>query len=315
MILSDAIVSGNIIADNTLAGITLTFSFPGEQDPLFGEPIPEWLSYGLFIEKNMILGNGLGGIYCNSPFDIGIFNNLIAGNDGIAYGVRLETSGADLLHNTIIYNSSGVFIGLDAFLFNNIVAFNEGYGISGLSRCELDGNSVDGNFLCNDVWENGCCPADNYFNFPDMTGYGGNISADPLFAGPSDAHLQLGSPCINTGWGGVYPFVQDDLEGMQRPLGAGYDMGCYESLSQNWAPHVVQPLAALSLSHANSFWNCLKENLPEDVDGQAASLIGEIQSVMEQAVMLGNPIKTNGLMQQALGLMSQLEALLECGCS
>ena len=56
----------------------------------------------------------------------------------------------------------------------------------------------------------------------------GNINADPLFvdAVNDDFHLQLTSPCIDTGTADGAP--ADDLDGNYRPTGNGYDMGAYE---------------------------------------------------------------------------------------
>ena len=53
----------------------------------------------------------------------------------------------------------------------------------------------------------------------------GNIDADPLFAGGGDHHITLSSPCIDSGTdAGVYT----DIDGEERPLGAGFDMGSDE---------------------------------------------------------------------------------------
>ena len=54
----------------------------------------------------------------------------------------------------------------------------------------------------------------------------GNIDMDPLFVGGGDYHLTAGSPCIDAGAdAGVY----DDIDGDERPWGAGFDMGADES--------------------------------------------------------------------------------------
>jgi len=54
----------------------------------------------------------------------------------------------------------------------------------------------------------------------------GNINADPLFVNPAggDYHLSAGSPCIDVLTSGT----GSDIDGMPRPLGAGYDMGADE---------------------------------------------------------------------------------------
>ena len=56
----------------------------------------------------------------------------------------------------------------------------------------------------------------------------GNITNDPLFvdASSGDYHLQDASPCIDSGTAQNAPLV--DFEGVNRPQGAGFDMGIYE---------------------------------------------------------------------------------------
>ena len=57
---------------------------------------------------------------------------------------------------------------------------------------------------------------------------GGNTNANPGFASAStgDFQLQTGSPAIDKA-NSQYT-VTTDLLGHQRPVGNGYDMGCYE---------------------------------------------------------------------------------------
>ena len=56
----------------------------------------------------------------------------------------------------------------------------------------------------------------------------GNIAADPLFRSPAwdDYRLQEESPCVDSGTPQGAP--PDDLKGIPRPIGPGYDMGAYE---------------------------------------------------------------------------------------
>src|SRR5262249_756245 len=74
---------------------------------------------------------------------------------------------------------------------------------------------------------------------PDMTGTDGNISADPLFANPTqgDYHLQQGSSSIDAGDNQAPNLPDKDLDGHPRILhGNGnrtamVNMGGYEFLS------------------------------------------------------------------------------------
>ncbi len=310
-ILSEMVVSKNTITSNGRAG----FDFYA---PFFISPEPDhdgnggYLDYSVFLEKNVITGNAGGGIRYLSFLMFGAFNNLIAGNTGVSYGLDVCCFSADIVNCTITGNSAGASFDVWNLLFaNNIVTSNDNSGICGnATRQGLDGESYM-QFYFNDVWGNGT----DYTSFPDMTGNDGNISVDPQFAGPTNAHLQTGSPCIDAAGFGAYPFIQDDLEDTPRPLGDGYDMGCYEARSQNWTPQLTKPLASLHMARANAFWNCLKGNLPAELSAEATALVDEVQSIMAQAVSLGNPVMTSGLMQQAQELMAQLEALLGCGCS
>ncbi|MEE8390793.1 MAG: right-handed parallel beta-helix repeat-containing protein, partial [Anaerolineae bacterium] len=56
----------------------------------------------------------------------------------------------------------------------------------------------------------------------------GNINADPLFRAPQsgDYQLQRESPCVDAGTKTDAP--DEDIEGVCRPHGAGYDMGAFE---------------------------------------------------------------------------------------
>ena len=56
----------------------------------------------------------------------------------------------------------------------------------------------------------------------------GNIDEDPKFIDPNDNndHLPWDSPCIDAGC--PISSITDDIEGVPRPQGEGYDMGAYE---------------------------------------------------------------------------------------
>ena len=65
-----------------------------------------------------------------------------------------------------------------------------------------------------------------YSNISNMSGGIGNISVDPIFAGPNDYHLNPSSPCAGTGNGNM---VYDlDLIMRPQPAATNPDIGAYE---------------------------------------------------------------------------------------
>ena len=70
-----------------------------------------------------------------------------------------------------------------------------------------------------DVWGNAQ-------NFLGVTPGAGTISVDPQYVSATDAHLRVGSPCIDSGSATGAP--DHDLDFVARPKGARVDMGAYE---------------------------------------------------------------------------------------
>jgi hypothetical protein len=76
-----------------------------------------------------------------------------------------------------------------------------------------------------------------------------SLNADPKFLQPTtapyDFRLRPGSPALDIG---IAPLVPGDLRGYPRPLGSGWDMGCYEMTVWDWVslsrgtPRRGQPL-------------------------------------------------------------------------
>ena len=60
----------------------------------------------------------------------------------------------------------------------------------------------------------------------------GNIEVDPLFFGPLDRRLTVGSPCVNAGNNDLIPVgITVDLNGRQRIQNGTVDMGAYEGFT------------------------------------------------------------------------------------
>lgn len=217
------IVRGNTSYGNRNCGIQLNadqYTGDGAQDGL----ISNWL-----VENNVIYNNGTGGgAGINLDGDInGIArNNLIYNNlaTGIAlYGIDgAQASNHNLIVNNTIYNPNStraaVLIADGAnsnIVFNNILYSKYGIEIDAATGTQHDYNlvkNIDGGSLS--AHESSPAPSTLFINLA------GN-----------DYHLAAASPALNKGvstFGGKNaPAV--DIEGITRPQGATFDIGCYET--------------------------------------------------------------------------------------
>jgi hypothetical protein len=193
------------------------------------------------IKRNIIKGNTSaqgGGIYITT--NALIVQNLITGNQANSGGgIYWLIGGPRLVNNTIAGNNatngSGVYADGNenrTELTNNIIVAEPGR--SGLyCRASVEDTSLI-ILQFNNIFSNGGMAYGG--NCSDRTGTNGNISADPLFANPTDGdyHLQQMSPSIDRG-DNLTPNLPDkDLDGHPRILdgdGNGtpiVDMGVYE---------------------------------------------------------------------------------------
>ncbi len=168
--------------------------------------------------------SGGGAVFCANSYFV-FFNNLI-------YKNTCTNRGAGLC----IYNYDGCLVG------SNTIADNIGPGIT-ISPYIGD---VDSYIINNIIWGNTSSVTWTYnqsqalptFHYNDIEGgvpafgndAGGNIDTDPMF-GRNEMiiyRLREGSPCFNSAYAaGACP--SNDLVDNPRPLGAGYDLGCYEA--------------------------------------------------------------------------------------
>lgn len=155
-----------------------------------------------------------------------VSNSVIAENRGFGGGVSSGGADAtlDVVNSTIRRNRSlcdfdscsgglGVDNGGTVDLVNTIIWGNTSIGSAG------DDVAIVGSSASADHCDLGDVSG-------SLTGLGGNISSDPLFASAGDAHLSAGSPAIDAGTCSGAPAT--DFEGDVRPTGSGCDMGADE---------------------------------------------------------------------------------------
>ena len=175
------------------------------------------------ISECIISGNTAsngGGVYCKDS-SLSILNCIILGNTASnGGGIYSEYSSPNLVNCTIAGNTSssnggGIYL---------ISSFPMGV----ITNCIFWGDTAGGNL--NEIYLNGGSSID--IKYSDIYGgYAGtgNINTDPMFidAANGNYHLQVGSPCIDTGRTNV-TFTKNDIEGTSRPQGVRHDMGAYE---------------------------------------------------------------------------------------
>jgi uncharacterized repeat protein (TIGR01451 family) len=233
---------------NTVQRNTASTASDGEGGGLWFSGSDATLSGNRIISNTAALNaaaTGWGGGLRAEGGSYNLTNNVVAGNHANTQGSGLWFSSgtsihAHLLHNTIAGNHSsgqGVYVGTNATLAltNTIVSGHAGVGINVSAGSSATMQAT--------LW---------YGNVAD-TGGGGTINTsldvygNPVFADPAnrDYHLGSGSAAIDTG---VDAGVTEDLDGLSRPQGCGYDIGAYEHrlAITGHSPQVHQVGVALS---------------------------------------------------------------------
>jgi Bacterial Ig domain/Right handed beta helix region len=210
------------------------------------------------IKGNVIKGNGSstvgGGILLASPNAV-VVQNLITGNHAErGGGIFLVPISQRLVNNTIADNDaadgSGIYSSfIDTVppqptnnlteLTNNIIVAIQAQSQGQSVLYCLNSNSIPSVIRFNNIF------SANGFTFggaiPDQTGMNGNISADPMFANPTqgDYHLLTVSPSIDSGYNQAPNLPDKDLDGDPRIVdgdgdgNAIIDMGVDEFTGQD----------------------------------------------------------------------------------
>jgi hypothetical protein len=215
------LIANNYIAENSAAAAEGSYRGGGggiyaTANDAAGQPIEFAISAPVII-NNIIAANGanLGGGVTTIDTDMGvpfIANNTVVANNGAG----------------IWWSSS--FGNYAPRIQNNIVAFNA-WGLEQLGSAyqpTIRNNCVYGNTL---QGKNA-----DYKGIPNQTGMNGNISADPNMTNYKlkGFHIQPGSPCIDAGSTDGIESWWKDIDGQNRVIGSGVDIGADESDGTLW---------------------------------------------------------------------------------
>ena len=262
-------IVGNVVTANVGSGIGVAAGSPLIQDNVITANNTPYDGGGIWAGQNSeIVGNRIENNTADTAAGLVIFGstvvrkNIIRGNQAVgshgggggltAYGGTLDTNliadntamvgewakgggvlwaGGNpyLVANTFVGNTapSGSAIG---YLSSGTISGNVFVGPAGASVVHCAGGP--GFFSFNDVF-NGTTSI--YEGCGDLTGWFGNISADPQFVAPTDRRLQPGSPAIDAGDPAVSSPPATDLAGAPRVTDgngdglAVVDMGAYEA--------------------------------------------------------------------------------------
>jgi len=228
-----------------------------------------------------------GGIYSNSP--ITLTNCLIADNwsnygttdpgDSRGAGMYLQ-DGGELTNCTVANNKmlrdypypggAGIYASgdsLDHLIVTNCIVWGNS-DINGWLKGQQIASSSTATVTYTDIQD------DNFVLYGGIN----NINQDPCFADAdgfdddpgtgydNDYHLLIDSPCKDTATATGAP--SDDLDGVARPLDAGYDRGAYEYIYRYPGPWYVD--GSIGISGDGASWLSAFQTIQEAL-GAAAS--------------------------------------------
>ena len=201
------------LLDDVAVTITDTAIFGNGDEGIFA-----WASdVELSVRRCVISDNGDSGISLNGT-KAEVINTLIHHNfdDGINLGNN-RNNYISITHCTVVYNGNdGISNDRGTVsVWNTISAFNDDDG--------FDRNR--------DSWQHGynLCFGNNSVDFEGVTQQSSELSVDPKFAGTLDFRLLASSPAIDSA-SAEAATTTIDLNSVDRPIGDGWDMGCYEGV-------------------------------------------------------------------------------------
>ncbi len=235
-----AIIRNNVCYGNNAAGIHMN-----ADASLGGDGISDdFKIYGNWIFDN----HQAGGLNMDGIRNAEIFNNVIFDNhssQGIALfkiDAAVASTGAKIFNNTIVVPADGRWGILlrdgahqDAVIYNNIILTQHAFRgcIATFGTADLDS---DFNILMDRISPAGDDPSENLSltQWQSSTGLDQNSlvagSFDELFVDTSmyDFHLRENAIARDMGSSQVSNIVIGDFDGLERPIGNGFDIGAFE---------------------------------------------------------------------------------------
>lgn len=163
----------------------------------------------LTVTNSLIQNNKNNGLIAQGGGSLTIVNCTVDGNGRGVVGWSGNPSGKVAVHNTILSNNMTAIEDDSASALNAIVSVSQATFWGNATNMILTRRQPVFRALGIDA-----PPGD------------GNVVADPLYVSATDLHLQVGSPCIDSGIAMSAP--DHDLDQSPRPRGAGFDRGAYE---------------------------------------------------------------------------------------
>jgi hypothetical protein len=221
------------------------------------------ISHGL-VEGNIIYENGVGGgsgINMDGVTDTLVRNNLLYDNHASGISLYQIDGGSGsmnnrVLNNTILMPADGRWAinipevnDTNNKLFNNILHSDHSWrGSISIASPTLAGFESDYNVVTDRMSTD---TGDSLTSLTEWQALGYDIHSfhatpEQLFQYPagSNYHLKPGSPAIDSG--ATLSDVLDDLQGIPRPHGAGYDIGAYEYAAVVFDHYLYLPQISIS---------------------------------------------------------------------
>jgi parallel beta-helix repeat protein len=209
---SDFTIKGNNVSENFEEGIDVK---NGTRDGT--------------VQNNVSYRNSGPNIYADGASDVNIFANRVYGakgssKAGITLGVESGGNASNVkIYNNVIYQNAGGGIDLWIGHYSNVqIFYNTIYSNGQPAIRATDGVVSDSIARDNIAYDNSLTSVPGF-------SLSGNVTSNPLFVNQAtnDVRLKSGSPALNRGSAAGAPTT--DFAGRSRPIGAGPDIGAYES--------------------------------------------------------------------------------------